>query len=201
VVSFNSSNKFPTLESAQYSSNLHDNNDYIYFSLAAFSKDQKIGAGIPTEDHFPAYIGVYTADPYSVYSIVVTEKSDFNPIRLEKDSIITNRLYSESKYFYTIAYSGERKPLKIDISPASGSVKVNVSIITDLQESKSKWKSMLETPDITLPAHLGIESVVLDPDTSEKYAQKCKSGCIVLVEVAPAYSNSQNSQKITIQLS
>ena len=81
------------------------------------TKEERLEQGLPENEFFPVYIGVFTADPYSVFNLVMVKKTGFNPIRLEKNNIIANRLFSDSKYFYTIAYSSDNKPLKVDIKP------------------------------------------------------------------------------------
>ena len=103
LISFNESDKFPTLGSALMSSTQFISTDSLDVNFTGMTPQDRLEAGLPASESFPIYIGVFTADPYSVFNLVIFKKTEFNPIRLEKDTIIASRLTSASKYFYTVA--------------------------------------------------------------------------------------------------
>ena len=64
-----------------------------------------------------AYIGVYTKEPLSIYSIVMTKKVEFAPIQLKLGQILSGRVVHEKKMFYYVQTSGEGQAVKIDLLP------------------------------------------------------------------------------------
>mmetsp|Transcript_13172 Transcript_13172/g.20501 ORF Transcript_13172/g.20501 Transcript_13172/m.20501 type:complete len:197 (+) Transcript_13172:2836-3426(+) len=175
LISFNSSDKFPSLETAAISSVDNISTEDIILDFRTITKDDKMEMGIdPWNTIVPIYIGVMTKDLSAVFSLVIFEKTHFNPIRLELNQVVGGRIKNDdSKFFYTIGDASSPKPLKIDVKPTHGNPGLRISFIDDLQTPKSSWLAYAHEPDMISEMPFGIETIVLDPDTVPEYEEKC----------------------------
>ena len=81
VLSLDPANKFPTAKANHYMSANEFTTDSIRITKEMLSSYLKKGNHI--KGKLQAYIGVYTKSPLAVYSIVMTRKAEFNPIKLK----------------------------------------------------------------------------------------------------------------------
>ena len=95
-----------------------------------------------------AYIGVYTKAPLAIYSIVMGKKVPFGVIKLKVGQIQAGTVRPHEKKFYYVDASGDSEmPLRIDLVPSYGNPDLEITIISDLYESKSNWHSLSSTPN------------------------------------------------------
>ena len=87
------------------------------------------------------------------------------------------------KYYFVTTSSESKKPLKIDLVPNHGNVNLYITLINDFTLSRSVWQEMSNTPNFISESSLGIDTIILDPETVPEYAEICGSSCIVLIKV------------------
>lgn len=105
-----------------------------------------------------------------------------------------------SKFYYVTASTDSKKPLKIDLMPNHGNVNLYVTLINDFTLSKSHWQQLAEQPNFISESSIGIDTIILDPETVPDYAEKCPQSCIVLIKVE-ACDEEDTSASFKIQVS
>mmetsp|Transcript_18505 Transcript_18505/g.31668 ORF Transcript_18505/g.31668 Transcript_18505/m.31668 type:complete len:346 (+) Transcript_18505:2135-3172(+) len=183
VLSFSPLNKFPTLESNDFKSDQQFSTDVIMITSEMLSLFNFSPTGA-ANDSLTAHIGVLTKDRESVYSLMITDRDGFNPIRVNVDQVhqgFADRL--KKQYFYTLHAPNSQQPLRIDVSPDFGNPAVEVTIITDLTVSRQVWEHQSRRPDLTFDSQYGVETIVLDSLTLPSFYRDCAEACVVLVAV------------------
>jgi hypothetical protein len=98
VLSFDSLNKFPTRDKFDYHSKDEFSTDSILVTqkmLKEYAKSERISKVSQI------YLGIYTEGPLSIYSVLVSKKTDFNPIKLSVGQIQSGKVpLHEKKFFY-----------------------------------------------------------------------------------------------------
>lgn len=130
------------------------------------------------------YIGVYTTQEVSVFSLLYIQKTDFNPIKLKLGEILGGTVPVHGKKYYYVEASGEStNSLRIDLIPTLGNPDLEITIISDLSVSHQVWQQKSTTPHHVSENKSGLDTLILDPVTSPPFAQECSSSCIILIAV------------------